>query len=72
MNKEIYYHQGEAYLILRKIKMSNLNPRQYGIDSDDYLKGLKAWKEWLGGDHVLKNNDEFWICETIKHAEIVN
>jgi hypothetical protein len=49
MNKEIYYHQGEAYLILRKIKMSNLNPRQYGIDSDD-----------------------FWICETIKHAEIVN
>ena len=52
--------------------MSNLNPRQYGIDSDDYLKVLKAWKEWLGGDHVLKNNDEFWICETIKHAEIVN
>ena len=71
MNRQIYYHNGEAYLIIRKIKLSNLSPRQYGIDSDDYMKVLKAWKEWLNCDHVLKHNDEFFICQTIEHAVIV-
>ena len=72
MNKEIFYHNNEAYLILKKIKISSLSPRQYGIDSDDHMKVLKAWMEWLGGNHVLKNNDEFWIVETIQHAEIID
>jgi hypothetical protein len=36
------------------------------------MEWLKAWRDYLGGDHVLRQNDVFIICETIQDAEIVN
>ena len=32
---------------------------------------LKAWRDYLGGDHVLKTPTHFQICETIQDAQIV-
>ena len=29
---------------------------------------LKAWRDWLGGDHVLRVQDNYLICETIQDA----
>jgi hypothetical protein len=30
---------------------------------------LKAWRDYLGGDHVLRQNDDFLICETVQEPE---
>jgi hypothetical protein len=30
---------------------------------------LKAWRDHLGGDHVLKQHDRFLIVETIQEIE---
>jgi hypothetical protein len=32
---------------------------------------LKEWRDYIGADHVLQKQDEFWLCETIKEAEVV-
>jgi hypothetical protein len=36
------------------------------------MEYLKAWRDYLRGDHVLRHNDVFLICETVQDAEIVN
>ena len=71
MKKEIYYHDSKAFLVLRKIHLHQLNPKWYGINSDDWLRVLKAWKEHLGADNVLRVKDTFLICERIEDAKIV-
>lgn len=32
---------------------------------------LKGYRDYIGGDHVLSFQNEFWICETIQDAEIL-
>jgi hypothetical protein len=32
---------------------------------------LKEWRDYVDADHVLQKQDEFWLCETIKDAEII-
>ena len=32
---------------------------------------LKEWRDHVGADHVLQKNDEYWLCETIQDAEII-
>lgn len=71
MNKQIYYHNKIAYLVLKKIDIHHLSPRQYGIKSDDWLKVLKVWKDHLNADHVLRVKDTFLICEIIEDAKII-
>jgi hypothetical protein len=33
------------------------------------MDALKAWRDHLGGDHVLKQNEEFYICHTVQEPE---
>ena len=72
MFKEIFYNNNKAYLILRRLSEYDLDPKIYGINSNDRLKVLKAWLEWHGGDHALKKGDEYLICETIEDAEVID
>lgn len=62
----IYYHNGQPYKILRKLKAHNVSPKGY-IN----MELLKAWRDYVDADHVLQKQDEFWLCETIKDAEII-
>lgn len=63
--KEIYYHNGKAYLILRRVPAHNVSDKQGNIVSELF----NAWKEHLGADHVLKNSTHFMYCETIPDIE---
>jgi hypothetical protein len=33
------------------------------------MEVLKGWRDYLGGDHVLRHNDAFLICETVQEPE---
>jgi hypothetical protein len=63
--KEIYFHNGKAYIILRRVSAHNVSDRQGNIISELF----NAWKEHLGADHVLKNSTHFMYCETIPDIE---
>jgi hypothetical protein len=66
MMYNIYYHNGTPYKVLRKIKV-------HSVSSKDVVNMdlLKEWRDYVDADHVLRNADEYWLCETIKDAEII-
>ena len=55
----------KIYKVLRQI------PQHEFLRKDGTIKGEKfnAWKDWLGSDHVLKNNSHFIFCQTIQEIE---
>ena len=71
MKKEIYYHDNKAFLVLRKILLHQLDPKWYVINSNEWIKVLRVWKEHLNADHVLRIKDTFLICEIIEDAKII-
>jgi hypothetical protein len=66
MMNNIYYHNRTPYKVLRTLKVHSVSPK--GVVNMDLLK---EWRDYVGADHVLQKNDEYWLCETIKDAEIV-
>lgn len=75
MYENIFYNNGKAYKILRKIKEHNLDPRPYGAPDthNNRMKILNEWKKHIGGDHVLFVGmaQHYLICETIEEAKII-
>jgi len=63
---EITFHNGNAYKILKKIKQHNVSPK--GFLNKEILA---EWRDYVGADHVLQQHDEFWLCETIQDAIII-
>lgn len=66
MMYNIYYHNGQPYKILKILKTHHVSPK--GVLN---MELLKEWRDYIGADHVLQKNDEFWLCETIQDAEVV-
>lgn len=66
MLHEIVWHNENAYKIIKKIKNHSVSPK--GIFNKDLLAD---WRDYVGADHVLQKNDEFWLCETIQEAIII-
>ena len=60
----LFNHQGKHYRILREIPFINFD--KGGMDK------IKAWRDFLGADHVLKSRTHYMFCETIQEAEIVD
>lgn len=63
--KQLYFYNGEMYVILRALKASYL----YNKAGEFKRDLLHLWKEELGADHVLKTESHFLLCETIKEPE---
>jgi hypothetical protein len=63
--KQLYFYNGEIYIILRALNAS------YFYDKTGEIKRdlLHLWKEGFGADHVLKTESHFLLCETIKEPE---
>ena len=77
--KDIFYHGDKAYLVVREIKASSIDPLTYGITESKYglspeqvaMQILKLWKdEWLCG-HVLRKGNNYLLCRTIEDAQIL-
>ena len=62
----IYYHNEIPYKVLKVVKTHQVSPKGYLN-----MELLKEWRDYVDADHVLQKQDEFWLCETIKDAEII-
>ena len=53
--KQLYFYNGEAYVILRAIPIS------YFFNKEGELKRdlLHVWRDGLGADHILKTESHF-------------
>ena len=67
MLKQIFYHNDTYYVVLRKLKVHSVSNSNGVINMD----ALKAWRDYVGADHVLRQNDEYLLCETVKDAQLV-
>ena len=63
--KQLYFYNGEAYVILRALNASYL----YNKTGEFKRDLLHLWKEGVGADHALKTESHFLLCETIKEPE---
>ncbi len=75
MYKDIFYNNGKAYKILRKIKEHNLDPTPYGVQDtrQNRMKILQVWRDHIGGNHVLHiaMANHYLICDEIEEAKII-
>ena len=58
----LFRHNNELYIILRAMPVEKFK---------NNMKIVKACKEWLDADHVLKYKGDFLFVEEIKELEIL-
>lgn len=63
--KQLYQHNGKAYIIYDKISIGTFQIDTNLLNMDK----VKAVRDWLGADHVLRDNTHFLFCETIQDVE---
>ena len=39
------------------------------LDGTPNLDLLKAWRDWVGADHVLRVSHSYLLCETVQELE---
>ncbi len=77
--KKIFYNGDNAYVVVREIGESCIDPNTYGITNSRYgltaeqvaMQILKMWKDDNNCDHVLRKGNKYILCQTIKDAQIV-
>ena len=65
MMRNILYHNDKAYVVLKTLKahqVSNAN----GLVN---MEVLKLWRDHLGGDHVIKQDNSYTVLETIQDID---
>ena len=63
--KQLYTHGGKAYLIHRRILITKFEQSTNLLNMDK----VKVVRDWLGIDHVLRDQTHFLFCETIQDIE---
>ena len=63
--KKLFYNNDTYYVVLRELKVHQVNNSNGSIN----MEVLKAWRDYLNGDHVLRVNDSYLICETVDEPE---
>ena len=67
--KQLYMHGGKAYLILKRVWEGHFSLR---LDQTPDIEYIKAYRDWVGADHVLRDQTHYLFCETIQEAEEVD
>jgi hypothetical protein len=65
--KQLHKHNDTWYQIIRKIAAHNFTDKNGKV----HLEYLKEYSNFLGGDHVLNFQNEYWICQTVQDAELI-
>ena len=63
--KKLFYNNDTYYVVLRELKVHQVSNSNGSIN----MEVLKAWRDYLNGDHVLRVNDSYLICETVEEPE---
>jgi len=62
--REIRVHNNKAFTILRTLPIGKFEDGNV-LNKDK----VKAVRDWLGSDHVLRDAHHFIFCETIQDVE---
>lgn len=62
MNKRFYTHNDKLFLVLKEVHEDKIKNK----DGSPNLDALKAWRDWIGADHVLRISHSYLLCETIQ------
>lgn len=63
--RKLFYNNDTYYVVLRELKTHQVSNSNGSIN----MEVLKAWRDYLNGDHVLRVNDSYLICETVDEPE---
>ena len=63
--RRLYLHGGKAYWVLKTVPIIKFQISD-NLLNKDYLK---AYRDWIGADHVLRDNSHYLFCETIEDVE---
>ena len=63
--RRLYLHGGKAYWVLKTAPIIKFTISD-NLLNKDYLK---AYRYWIGADHVLRDNSHYLFCETIEDVE---
>lgn len=64
--KQLYIHGGKAYIILRRIWEGHFSKK---LDTPPEMEYIKMYRDWVGADHVLRDQTHYLFCETIPDIE---
>ena len=64
--KQIYKHGGKAYIILKRIHENKFIPKS---KNEPNIEHIQMYRDWIGADHVLRDQTHFMFCETIPDIE---
>ena len=67
MFNKLYKHNDKLYVILRVMKTHQVTGNNGIIN----MELLKAWRDYEGADHVLRDGDTYLLCETVEEAQII-
>ena len=65
MNKRFYTHNEKLFLVLKEVHENKVKNK----DGSPNLDFLKAWRDWIGADHVLRVSHSYLLCEIVQELE---
>lgn len=64
--KQLFKFNDKLYVIVRDMATHNFENSNGSIN----MEVLKAWRDEMGCDHVLRHNDRYLLVQTIQDAII--
>ena len=64
--KQLFKFNDKLYVIIRAMAFHNFENSNGSIN----MEVLKAWRDHLGCDHVLRHNEQYLLVQTIQDAII--
>jgi hypothetical protein len=64
--KQLFKFNDKLYVIIRSMAFHNFENKDGSIN----MEVLKAWRDHLGCDHVLRHNEQYLLVQTIQDAII--
>jgi len=61
-------HNDVWYKLLRYLPESNVTDKTGRVNMDV----LKEWRDYVGADHVLRDQRGYMLCETIEDATVID
>ena len=66
MMNDLYSHGDKLFIIKRMIPLHNFQRKDTGAIDLEYVK---AWRNWLGAEHVLRTKDHFLFVMNVDDCE---
>jgi hypothetical protein len=64
--KQIYRHGDKTYVILKRVLGGHFAKKIGDHPNTEYIQ---MYRDWIGADHVLRDQTHFMFCETIPDIE---